>query len=263
VTYQAELDDVRQEIRRGYASNVVTFWPKHPGVGNVAVTGTPTYEIYKPGESTATVSGSVTVTTLGHGSSEISKITTTIDASNTSTFELTTDWSWVVTYVYDGITYTETIRFDVVIEPYRPLVSLNDLQNEIADIGTRLKRQATAIAGGRTAEQHASVLGMQAWAQVRLWLMSKIYAQGGSRPFLIVDREPIRLCIVAKALELAFRAEGGGLDSESRALAEDWRTEADSRWSAMGPLSFSTTDDRDGDVVVSSWTSQRMRRTWF
>lgn len=259
MTYAAELDDVRQEVRRGYAGNVVTFWPKHPGVGNVAVTGTPTYEVYKPGESTATVSGSVTVAAVDG----VSKITTTIDASNTTTFELTTDWSWVVTYVYDGVTYTETIRFDVVIEPYRPLVSLNDLQNEIADIGTRLTRQATAIASGRTAEQHASVLGMQAWAQVRLWLMSKIHAQGGSRPFLIVDREPIRLCIVAKALELAFRAEGGGLDSESRALAEDWRTEAESRWSAMGPLSFSTTDDRDGDVVVSSWTSQRMRRTWF
>jgi len=79
---------------------------------------------------------------------------------------------------------------------------------------------------------------------------------------LIVDREPIRLAIVAKGLELTFRSEGGGLDSESRALAEDWRTEAESRWASMGPLSFSTTDDRDGDVVVSSWTSQRMRRTW-
>lgn len=259
MVYAAELDSSRQEVRRGYASNTLVLWPKRPGVGNVSVTGTPAYEILSASDGVTIATGSMTVTDVD----SVDKLTVTVDASNTTTYALLEDYSLVVSYVYSSITYVETVRFDCVLEPYTPALALNDLADEVADIEERLTAQGARLATtARTAVQMASTYGVSAWAHVRLRIKAKLYEQGTTRPYMIVDREPIELVVRAKALELIYRAEGGGLESESRALAEDWRLEADMRWAGMGPISFSTDDDRTPDTTINSFGTVQAVRSW-
>ena len=327
MAFEAELDDVRQEVRRGYASNVIVWWPKRPGLGNVVVTGTPTYSIEDPA-GTSIVSGSCTVTSGGliattgvtvasnvatatvaadHGVSEGQVISTTglttdassvavtsvtsttivyplttgdgaladgvgsivtadklsvaVDASSTTTYALDTDYSWIITWTFGGVAYVDTVRFDSVLEPFTPRVSLNDFVSEVADSEQRLDRQATRVASGRSAAQHASVLGVLAWADVRQRLRAKASQEDVRLPMAIVDREPIQRVVVAAAIAIMYRAEGGGLESEHRDNYELWRDLADTRFASMGPIKVSTNDNRVADDVIDSFGSVSCRRS--
>lgn len=258
MTFAAELDDVRQQIRRGgdAASNIIVFWPSVAGTGNVTVTGTPTYELRK--DTTAAIgSGSVTVTDVDG----VSKITIGIDATDTTVFELLENYSAIITWVHGGRTYVSTVRFDCVLDPIGDLnVTLNDLIEEVVDMDERLTRQAAIQGTGRTAEQAASVYAVKAWGDVYRMLKSKSEAQGGLIPRLIVDREALRRVVVARACARIFRAEGGGLESESRQLFEDWSEEAIQRFQEMGPLAYDSTEDGASDSIVSGWATVQCRR---
>lgn len=260
MAFAAELDDVRQQIRQGgdAASNIVVFWPSVAGTGNVPVTGTPTYELRK--DTTASIgSGSVTVTDVDG----ISKITIGIDASDTSVFELLENYSAIITWAHGGRTYVSTVRFDCVLDPIGDLnVTLNDLIEEVVDMDERLTRQAAIQGTGRTAEQAASVYAVKAWGDVYRMLKAKSEAQGGLIPRLIVDREALRRVVVARACARVFRAEGGGLDSESRQLFEDFSEEAILRFQEMGPLAYDSSEDGAVDSTVSGWATVQCRRVW-
>tara|TARA_B100001123_G_C15076255_1_gene933773 strand:+ start:166 stop:948 length:783 start_codon:yes stop_codon:yes gene_type:complete len=260
MVFAAELDDVRQQIRQGgnAASNQVVFWPSVAGTGNVAVSGTPTYEIRK--DSTAAIAtGDATATTVDG----VSKLSIGIDATDTAVFELKENYSVLLTWVYSGMTHVSTVRFDCVLDPVGDLnVTLNDLIEEVVDMDERLTRQATIQGTGRTAEQAASIYAVKAWGDVYRWIKSKSDAQGGIVPRLIVDREALRRVVVARACARVFRAEGGGLDSESRQLFEDFSDEAVARFGEMGPLAYDASETGVADSTVSGWSVVQMRRTW-
>ena len=260
MVFAAELDDVRQQIRQGgaAASNILKFWPSVAGTGNVLVTGTPTYSLKKD-STAAIVTGSATATTVDG----VTKITIGIDATDTTVFELKENYSALITWVHSGMTYVSTIRFDCVLDPVGDLnVTLNDLIEEVVDMDERLSRQATIQGSGRTAEQAASVYAVKAWGDVYRWLKSKTEAQGGILPRLIVDREALRRVVVARACARVFRAEGGGLDSESRQLFEDWDLESTARFSEMGPLAYDSNEDGLPDSTVSGWSVVQTLRSW-
>lgn len=172
----------RQEVRRGWTTNGLQFWPKAPDVGWTGVNGTPTYTIHKP-DGTQIASGNCTVTTI------------------TGTY-------------------------------------------------------------GRTASTLAAQYVIQAWLDTSALIQAQCEAKGWTRPKLIIDSEKIRRVMAAFAVSRAYRAEGGAVDSESRLLAEDWRTEAESRFRALGPLRYDATEDRVADQTLGGWSVASMRRAW-
>jgi hypothetical protein len=65
---------------------------------------------------------------------------------------------------------------------------------------------------------------------------------------------------VARACARIFRAEGGGLESESRQLFEDWSEESVLRMNELGPLAYDSTEDGAADSIVSGWATVQCRR---
>ena len=254
MTYAAELDDRRQEVRRGNANDVVRLWPKAPGIGNVLVTS-PTAVLYRPNGSSLGAA-TVTATTV----SSVTRLDVAVDAS---ALELDEGYAAVVTYTYDNTTQIRTVRFDVVREPWDGSdVSLNDLVDEVADIGTLIEAQALAKSATRTVEQEASLLAMKATQDVKGWLRSELAAKGRIYPRLILQREELRNVVSAQAVARAYRAQGGSTDSATRQLATDWQTEAQSRLRALGELDYDADDDGVADQTLAAWGAVRIERTW-
>ena len=75
MTFAAELDDSRPQLRRGYAGNIVSHWPKVQGA-NVLATS-PSASWYRP-DGTSIGSLSVTSTTIDG----VSRFRVTLDASS-------------------------------------------------------------------------------------------------------------------------------------------------------------------------------------
>lgn len=115
----------------------------------------------------------------------------------------------------------------------------------------------------RSAEEQAAMLAMHAWQDIRAQLRSQLQGEGRIYPRLILDREGLRRVVAAQAVARAYRARGGGLDSASRTLAEDWAREAQARLSSLGPMAYDSDEDEDGtaDASLSSGTV-RVRRSW-
>lgn len=255
MTYAAELDDRRQEVRRGYAANVIRCWPKAAGAGNVAVTA-PSATILDPdGESLG--AASVTNTTVG----AVSRLDLTIDATS---YELRENYAAVITWTYGGLAHVTTLRFDSVLEPWDGSdVSLNDLVDEVADIGELLTGQIAAKGDtGRTIEQEASLLGVRACTDVKGWIRSQIEAKGRIYPRLILQRDELRAVVAAQAIARAYRAQGGGADSPARQLYQDWTGEAQSRLRALGELDYDADEDRVADAQIGGWGVVRLGRSW-
>lgn len=253
MTYQQELDDVRQEVRRG-ASGIVRYWPKVDGE-NVAVTGTPTYVWYDPDGDTLG-SGNTTPTTVG----AFTRCAITIDASGET--DVREGHRVAISFVYSGSTYVESLSFDVVVEPMGSVnVSMNDLTSEQADAEAILLRQALQQESGRTAVQQAAVLATRAWGDVRAWLKKKVEQQGSSWPLYILNREELRMVIVARALYRMHVAQGLS-NPEARDHAEWWRAEADRRFAGLPALQFSTDTDALADDQIQSFGVVEMARRW-
>ena len=253
MTFQQELDDVRQEVRRG-ASGVVRFWPKVDGE-NVAVTGTPTYVWYDP-EGDTIASGNVTAATVG----TFTRCSVTIDASSET--DVKENHRLLISFVYSTVTYVESVGFDVVVEPMGSVnVSMNDLTSEQADAEAILLRQALQQESGRTAVQQAAVLATRAWGDVRAMLKRKIEQQGSAWPLYILNREELRMVIVARALYRMHVAQGLS-NPEARDHAEWWRAETDRRFASLPALHFSTDTDALADDVIQSFGTTTLSRRW-
>lgn len=259
MTYEAQLSEaVRQTIRYGYASNTVSFWPKIAGVGHVAVTGTPTYTLYAPGTPTggsALASGNATATAVG----SVTRCDVTVDAS---TLAIGSYYRVEVSFVYSSVTYVVATYFDVVREPFLPLVSANDFVDEVSDAETRLAAQASRVESGRTAEQHASMLGLRAWADVQSWLMLRIDSTLFTIAHIRVDKELLRRVVVAQAVARMYLAEGGPEGSEAWSLAQNWLKEAKQRFDSLPPLAYDLSSDLAPDSMSGPFSTFRWRRSW-
>lgn len=252
MTYEHDVARyTRQQVRKGYASNTIVYFPTVPGIGEVDVTGSPTYALYRPGDSIGSsspfASGSVTPTASG----SIEKLLIPVDAS---LLELNEYYQCLVSFVYSGTTYQHVVYFDCATFPWLPLVTANDLVAEVSDMESRLTAQATRMESGRTAEQQAAVLGAMAWADVQMWLAKTASDLGRILPQVIIDTEAVRRVVAALAVSKAYKAEGGGPDSESFALCKEWHEEAQRRYASMPPLRYDANQDGSGDTYISGWS---------
>ena len=258
MSYAAELDDYRQQIRRGSAAEQVRFWPKVPGSGNVLLDAAPSVALQRPD---GTSLGTVTGTNVSVGG--IHRVNIGIDASNLVNYTLDEGYAAIATYVVSGTTFVRTVRFDVALEPYVPDISINDLIEELAGIYEQLGGLAAAFgASGAqpTTEELASIYGVRAWRDVRQQIRGQLSGTGRIFPRLIIDREEIRAVVAARAIALIFLAEGGGLDSASRALAEDWTARSNLRLSAMGEIPYDSDEDRVEDSSLDGFGVVHLRR---
>ena len=260
MSFQLERHNIlRREVRRGYAANAIQFYPKEVGVGSVTLSAAPTYEIKSPAGALL-ASGTAALGT--DGDDAISIVTITIDASNTETFRLAENYMCIVSWVYASITHVDTLRFDVVLEPFYPRIALNDLALEYADIEEDLDRQAAAIdpQAGLTGAQLASVYGMKGWADVRRKVRALLTGQGRIYPRLVIDREGLRYVAAAAAMHHFYKAEGGGIDTETGDRAAEWLREADARLVSLGELAYDADEDRVEDATRSAFGTVQTHR---
>lgn len=262
--YFPELDDHPLEVRRGFAQNALPYWPKVQGFGNVVVDGIPTYSIFKPSGELIAQNLAAIVQEPVDGASIL---LLAVNASDEAVYELKEffriDITWAPVLqpgmVLKQNPLVETIRFSSVRVPYTPRLSLNDFVEEMSDARQFLEGQAQAM-GERTADQHASVLVLRAWTEVHRRFQTRLRAQGRIYPRLTIDQQKIDHAVIAQALHVLFRSEGGG--ERERQLAEDWKAQADQRFVELGDLPYD--DDEDGveDSVVRAPVSRRLERRW-
>lgn len=238
----------------------MTFWPKVLGTGNVAAATSPapSFSVLDP-LGVEIASGTPTATTID----SVTRFRCTISGSGLTLGE---NYACVITWRDSGGTeYVNTVRFDVVLEPYDGAdVSIDDLVDEVADLRELLDAQAAAQAATtpRTAEQQASLIAGKAWEDVRRWIKAQLEQRGRIFPRLILDREAIRFVVVAQAVSRVYRAQGGGPESNSRGLADDWTKEAQTRLASLGDLPYDEDENRVEDSTVTLGGVVTVRRTW-
>jgi hypothetical protein len=261
VTYAAELwDSGRQQVRYGYASNTLFFWPKQTGVGNIAVSGTATYEVHKPGDgasSSALASGNATE----DHTNVYSRLSCTVDCSNTSLWQLNVYYYWILwTYTYASVQYTFEQSFDVMRDPWTPTLSLNDLIEEVSDMERRCTAQAARLKSGRTAEQHASVIGFKAWGDVWLMLEGAAEADGILIPSLVFPKEAVHRIVVAQTIHRLYAAEGGAPGTTEALLADEWAKKAHERFLQLPPMRYLAGDNRAPVTPIQGFSVQTVSR---
>lgn len=250
--FLSELDDRRQEVRRG-ASGTVTLWPKVDGA-NVAVTA-PTAISYGP-SGNQLAAPSVTNTSL----SSVSRLTVSIDATS---LELGENHRVDFTYTYSAASYVESIAFDVVVEPWGTIGgSLNDLVDEQADIGPMVLRQAQNQLSSRTVEEQAQVLLVHAARSIRSRVKSKVEADRGvgSWPIFIINKDEVRPVIIAEAVRRAIASQGLLSDALVQ-LEAYWARQVELRFAGMPALQYSADEDRVADSVLNA-SVVRSERSW-
>jgi hypothetical protein len=261
MTYESELDDVRQTIATGTSTGSVVFWPKVAGTGNVAISGSATYSLFKPGDAADAVpfaTGTATATTVG----AVTKLTITVNATSTTSLPIDEYYRATIAWTYSSTPYVSNVFFDICRDPFSPHVSLNDVVEEVSDMEVRCSAQAVRMESGRTADQHASVLGVKAWNDVQTWIRQQAESKGYILPYAIVDHEAIRRVTVAKTVARIYRAEGGGPDSESWQLADWWDKEAKARFEGLPPIRYDANQDSAMDSELGGFGVIKMSRRW-
>lgn len=255
MTYVPELDDRRQEVRRAAGQKVV-LWPKVPGVGNVFVDQAE-FSIRLP-TGVELAAGSATLTEFGDTGEEVHRLSCTFDASN---LELDENYQVVFVFEYDSEEHQETVRFDVVHEPWSGSdVSLNDLRDEVADIGEVLEGLARVKGTARTAEQEAAIYAVKACTEVKGWIRQQLTALGRIYPRLILQREELRSVVAAQAVARIYKAGGGTGTGRYADLANQWADEARRRLTALGELPYDADEDTVADTTIGGFTSVTLRR---
>lgn len=251
--FQAELDDVRQELRRSGAGAVV-LWPKVLGDNVVATAAT--FTVHRPtGEQLAAGNGTITVFDVD----QASRIACAVSAAALDVGE---NYRVDVTYQVGADTHVESVQFDVLVEPMGTLgLSLNDLVDELADAATILERLAVQQGDTETDVRFAARILLKAWGDVRRWLRKKILEDGESWPLYLLNREDLRDVIVARALHRMFVHQGRGTTSAAES-ADYWDEQSQRRFAALPPLQFSRDADKVPDATVRPAGSIIRRRRW-
>jgi len=250
MTFSAELDDARVQLRRGYAGNILTSWPKFGGV-NALVTA-PSASWSRPD---GTGLGALVVTaTAVNGAS---RLRVTLDASAQLLGEdYRVDWL----FTFDGLEHSRSTRVDVVTQPFAASdeLSLNDLRDVWADVEPMLRRQAIAQQEDRTAEQQAGLIFQRAWTLIHARLRKLVEASypSQSMPALITSRAEIKPIVVAQAIALAW------LGDNNSAKAAEWEERAAKYFAEMPALRFDVNQDLVPDSTIKSWCSSTVGRSW-
>jgi hypothetical protein len=258
MSYLPELDDRRQEIRRAAGQRIVC-WPKVAGVGNVFVDQASCSVRMPTGAELA--AAACTLAEFGEVDEEVHRLSVDFDASGLALGE---GYQVVFVFEYEDVEYQETVRFDVVHEPWAGHdISLNDLRDEVSAVGEILDGLARAKAGSgtsRTAEQEASVFAVKACQQVKGWIRQQLTARGRVYPRLILQREELRQVVAAQAVALIYRSAGGASSGRYADLATQWADEARDRFTALGEMPYDADEDSVADDVIGGFTSITLRR---
>lgn len=247
MTFAAELDDIRQQVRQGAGNTPIVYWPKVAGE-NVLVDAspTPTIAFYRNDGTLAQAATAVPATTVDG----VSMWQIAIIGAN---WPLGEDHLLEFFFYVNTVAYLRSLRFDVLRLPFSALdeVSINDLLDEYPDARRQCARQALAQAPGRSPEDQAGILISKAWRDVRNWLRRKIDRDYSGQSFvsLLTSAEDIRPVVVALALSYMFRS-----DSSFQA-AEQWKQQAEARFSEMPALRFDSDQNRVPDTTISGFTS--------
>lgn len=263
MAYAFERDDLRQELRLS-AAGTIYFWPKVPGTGNVAVTGSPTYTVHNP-DGTQIESGTATATDVGG--------VDRIDCAVASIATLDEDYQVRISWAYSGANYFDIVSFDVVRWPYPDYtITLNDLQEERPDVGDTLTRLGARM-NSQTSEQLASIFGYRARVELDAMVREQIeqdktafgkdFESAGvaretySRPTLIINRERLNRVERKLALKLIYAADATNPedgDDESAALYRFYKNEVATTWRGMGPLKYDVGEDMVPDKTIHQAT---------
>lgn len=252
MTFAAELDDIRQQVRQGTGNTPIVYWPKVNGE-NVLVDAspTPTIAFYRNDGVVVQTATGVPATTVDG----VSMWSINIIGTN---WPLGEDHLLEFFFYVNTVPYLRSLRFDVLRLPFSALdeVSINDLLDEYPDARRQCTRQALAQAPGRSPEDQAGILISKAWRDVRNWLRRKIDRDYSGQSFvsLLTSSEDIRPVVVAMALSYMFRS-----DSSFQA-AEEWKRQAEARFSEMPALRFDSDQNRTPDAEVSGFGSFDVER---
>ena len=168
MAYLQELDDFPREVQRG-AATVLPWWPKVAGEGNVAADASPAPTATVESPTGEALGSAAVAVTLVEG---VSRFAVTVDASDAAIWQLGELYRLTVAWAFGGEARSESERFAVVAELYRPDVSLSDLLDEVPNAAQILSAQASRQATTITPEQRAAQLGLHAWTDVHEWLRS-------------------------------------------------------------------------------------------
>jgi len=264
VTFLAELDDARPEVRKDVAGTIA-FYPKLDASGNVLASATSGHvhrTVYDNAGNVHAAQANVTPTTIVDADGNYSRIDLAIPAFDL----LREDCYAVLVWRESGgsADRVETIYFDVVLQPWgRSTISLNDLQTHVSDIGDRITRQAARLS--ITKFELASLYGARAHNELYHRLRAQVSEDAGAalgdsdritRPRLILDKRALHRVEGLIATSMVFESDMTSADpslSDAAALYQHWAQRAHDAFRGLGPLRYDSSEDRAADITKPSF----------
>jgi len=264
VTFLAELDDARPEVRKDVAGTIA-FYPKLDASGNVLASATAGHvhrTVYDSAGNVHAAQANVTPTTVSDTDGDYSRIDLAVPAFDA----LEEDCYAVLVWREDGgsADRVETVYFDVVLQPWgRSTISLNDLQAAVADIGDRVTRQAARLS--ITKHELASLYGARAHNELYHRLRAQVSEDAAgslgdssriTRPRLILDKRALHRVEGLIAVSFVFESDMTSADpalSDAAALYQHWGQRAHDAFRGLGPLRYDSSEDRAADSIKPSF----------
>lgn len=199
-----ENDDLRPELPRG-GVRPIRFVPKLNGSA-VDFTGlsSATWEAKKKGGETLEV-GTTAPTSASFGDRTVGFYTIQLAAINSILEDciLTVDWA------FGGLSYRETVMFDVCLIPLGEQIGVSDLTEARFDASTHLIRLGGL--NGNTGEQTqmeagTRIVATRARSDLQQKLRRKAFNDGQIRPYQILDQRAVRRIEVLMALRELYKS---------------------------------------------------------
>lgn len=271
MTFVPDFSEIEPEVRIGVA-DVVSFFPKVPGTGNVLLSTAPTFTVHDPAGKQL---GSGTASLQSVGTPAISRVDVQVPAIETvdEGYQVRLKWR-----EDGGVERLEVITFSVVMHPFdETTVGKNDLIQLRPAAFTALQDGARRL--GQSVDQFASLLGFAARSE----LIQRVNAQakedradyqdplrniyghdhGFLRGYMILNRARLKRVEVRLALAELYATvhTRGDEDDGSANLHEFYMRQADRAWRSVElRYDFAGNDLVEDGVIRKSGTTLRMRR---
>lgn len=221
-----------QEVRYGASGQTIACWPDYLGATLDPATGA-TVDIYRPGETTATISSGSCSEANSH------LLTYALNASTTSTWPLNVGYKALFSWTVSTTTYQKLVTFDIVRVPLAnyPPITVEDLKR--ASVG--LEAAVTQLG---ISSSVADYFILPAWDEILLEVRSQ-----GWRPALVTNPEafaPLLQSLSLVKLYGALRRTGNDLWTR---LGEDEAKHLEHiRTATYASLQYDSADELHGEV---------------
>lgn len=263
MAYVREGDLLRQEVIH-QVGGIVSFWPKVPGIGPVAISpNTAPYTIYHP-DGRAIAVGDATIADAGDGTDRFD-VLISFGGSFTSEllegYRIQIDWTWPT----DSIARRDLVLFDIVRYPFasESLISLRELREIRPTINIQLEKIGRLMGldplNGDLEDQAASIFAGTAKQELDAKIRTAATELGTIRPRLILDRQRLARVERYLAIALIFESTGKGnveeAEDESSQLARFFRGQAEAAWRSIGTLQYDSDEDGVPESEVKNLAS--------